>query len=203
MWCSCGMFQLVGYPCCHAIAAIDYHRLKMEDFIDECFKKEVYLKVYSHMIHPVPGMHDFEDSKMGRVEPPDVIIKMGRPKKCRRKDANDVKETTSRRGLTHTCTICMRKGHKKKLPPTPPQFQIQSESGPTDKDPAPHMVHQEEGLVPHPFHLLMRMRQYNQRYLQFFPNHLRIQQFSPKFQFSPKYLLMIHHLKQPQETLLR
>ncbi|KAK4386170.1 hypothetical protein Sango_2487600 [Sesamum angolense] len=63
--------QLVGYPCCHAIAAIDYHRLKMEDFIDECFKKEVYLKVYSHMIHPVPGMHDFEDSKMGRVEPPD------------------------------------------------------------------------------------------------------------------------------------
>ncbi|KAL0339318.1 UNVERIFIED_CONTAM: hypothetical protein Sangu_1453900 [Sesamum angustifolium] len=71
MWCSCGMFQLVGYPCCHAIAAIDYHRLKMEDFIDECFKKEVYLKVYSHMIHPVPGMHDFEDSKMGRVEPPD------------------------------------------------------------------------------------------------------------------------------------
>ncbi|KAL0352486.1 UNVERIFIED_CONTAM: hypothetical protein Scaly_1637300 [Sesamum calycinum] len=92
------MFQLVGYPCCHAIVAIDYHRLKMEDFINECFKKEVYLKVYSYMIHPVPGMHDFEDSKMGRVEPPDVIIKMGRPKKCRRKDANDVKETTSRRG---------------------------------------------------------------------------------------------------------
>ncbi|KAL0278027.1 UNVERIFIED_CONTAM: hypothetical protein Sradi_7302900, partial [Sesamum radiatum] len=84
------MFQLVGYPCCHAIAAIDYHRLKMEDFTDECFKKEVYLNVYSHMIHPVLGMHDSEDSKTGRVEPPDVIIKMGRPKKCRRKDANDV-----------------------------------------------------------------------------------------------------------------
>ncbi|KAK4410434.1 hypothetical protein Sango_0116400 [Sesamum angolense] len=40
-------------------------RLKMEDFIDECFKKEVYLKVYSHMIHPVSRMHDSEDSKMG------------------------------------------------------------------------------------------------------------------------------------------
>ncbi|KAL0308865.1 UNVERIFIED_CONTAM: hypothetical protein Sradi_5828800 [Sesamum radiatum] len=60
-FCSCGMFQLVGYPCCHAIAATDYHRLKIDDFIDECFKKEVYLKVYSHMIHPVLGMHDFED----------------------------------------------------------------------------------------------------------------------------------------------
>ncbi|KAL0298175.1 UNVERIFIED_CONTAM: hypothetical protein Sangu_3157100 [Sesamum angustifolium] len=142
MWCSCGMFQLVGYPCCHAIAAIDYHRLKMEDFIDECFKKEVYLKVYSHMIHPVPGMHDFEDSKMGRVEPPDVIIKMGRPKKCRRKDANDVKETASRRGLTHTCTICMKKGHNKRsctnpLTPIPNSIRIRTN---VDKDPAPHMV---------------------------------------------------------------
>ncbi|KAL0318762.1 UNVERIFIED_CONTAM: hypothetical protein Sangu_2032400 [Sesamum angustifolium] len=127
MWCSCGMFQLVGYPCCHAIPAIDYHRLKMEDFIDECFRKEVYLKVYNHMIHPVPGMHDFEDSKMGRVEPPHVIIKMGRPKKCRRKDANDVKEIASRRGLTHTCTICMKKGHNKRsYTNPPPQFQIQS-----------------------------------------------------------------------------
>ncbi|KAL0289046.1 UNVERIFIED_CONTAM: hypothetical protein Sangu_2631000 [Sesamum angustifolium] len=72
-FCSCGMFQLVGYPCRHAITAIDYHRLKMEDFIDECFKKEVYLKVYIHMIHPVPEMNDFEDSKMGRMDPPDNL----------------------------------------------------------------------------------------------------------------------------------
>ncbi|KAK4387796.1 hypothetical protein Sango_2386200 [Sesamum angolense] len=55
-----------------------------------------------------------------------------------------------------------------------------------DKDPTPHMVHQDqEGLVPHPFLLLMRMRQYNQRYLQFFPNDLMIH--SPKFQLSPMF----------------
>ena len=92
----------------------------MKDFIDECFKKKVYLKVYNHMIHPVPRMHDFEDSKMGKVDPPDVVIKMGRPKKCRRKDANDVRETTSRRGLTHTCAICMGKGQNKRSCTNPP-----------------------------------------------------------------------------------
>ncbi|XP_020549731.1 uncharacterized protein LOC105162263 isoform X2 [Sesamum indicum] len=119
-WAGEDKYELVGYPCCHAIAAIDYHRLKVEDFIDECFKKEVYLKVYNHMIHPVPGMHDFEDSKMGKVDPPNVVIKMGRPKKCRRKDANDVRETTSRRGFTHTCAICLRKGHNKRSCTNPP-----------------------------------------------------------------------------------
>ncbi|XP_011078638.1 uncharacterized protein LOC105162328 [Sesamum indicum] len=39
-FCSCGMFQLVGYPCCHVIAAIDYHRLKVEDFIDNVSRRK-------------------------------------------------------------------------------------------------------------------------------------------------------------------
>ncbi|KAL0389081.1 UNVERIFIED_CONTAM: hypothetical protein Scaly_0265200 [Sesamum calycinum] len=123
------MFQLVGYPCCHAIAAIDYHRLKMEDFIDECFKKEVYLKVYSHMIHPVPGMHDFEDSKMGRVEPPDGTIKEVAPTPLT-PIPNSIRIRTNRQGSSTS--------------------------------------HGASG---------------SRRYLQFFPNHLRIH--SPKFQFSP------------------
>ncbi|KAL0282396.1 UNVERIFIED_CONTAM: hypothetical protein Sangu_2952300 [Sesamum angustifolium] len=202
MWCSCGMFQLVGYPCCHAIAAIDYHRLKMEDFIDECFKKEVYLKVYSHMIHPVPGMHDFEDSKMGRVEPPDVIIKMGRPKKCRRKDANDVKETASRRGLTHTCTICMKKGTIKEVAPTPHpnskfnQNQDQRRQGSSTSHGASGSRRSSTPPLP-PF-------DENETIQSEVPPVFSqpSQDSQPKFQFSPKYLLMIHHL-QPQETLLR
>ncbi|KAL0340521.1 UNVERIFIED_CONTAM: hypothetical protein Sradi_4568900 [Sesamum radiatum] len=79
--CSCGMFQLVGYPCCHAIAAINYHRLNVEDYVDSVFKKEKYLAVYNHMINPVPGMHDFEESPLGKVAPPSVKSKVGRPKK--------------------------------------------------------------------------------------------------------------------------
>ncbi|KAL0360930.1 UNVERIFIED_CONTAM: hypothetical protein Sradi_3777500 [Sesamum radiatum] len=77
--CSCGMFQLVGYPCCHAIAAINYHRLNVDDYVDTYLKKEMYLKVYSHMINLVPGMHDFEQSTLGKVYPPSVKSKIPTP----------------------------------------------------------------------------------------------------------------------------
>ncbi|KAL0297765.1 UNVERIFIED_CONTAM: hypothetical protein Sradi_6828600 [Sesamum radiatum] len=78
--CSCGMFQLVGFPC-HAIASISYHRLNMEEYVGDYFKKDAYLRVYGHMINPVPGMHDYEESPLGIVEPPQVKSKPGRPKK--------------------------------------------------------------------------------------------------------------------------
>ncbi|KAL0423311.1 UNVERIFIED_CONTAM: hypothetical protein Sradi_0865900, partial [Sesamum radiatum] len=42
--CSCGMFQLVGFPYCHAIASISYHRLNMEEYVDDYFKKDAYLR---------------------------------------------------------------------------------------------------------------------------------------------------------------
>ncbi|KAL0430339.1 UNVERIFIED_CONTAM: hypothetical protein Sradi_0659900 [Sesamum radiatum] len=67
---------LVGYPCCHAIAAISYHRLNLEDYVDDYFKKEAYLRVYRHMINPVHGMHDYEESSLGIVNPPHVATKV-------------------------------------------------------------------------------------------------------------------------------
>ncbi|KAG8377367.1 hypothetical protein BUALT_Bualt08G0025700 [Buddleja alternifolia] len=70
--CSCGMFQLVGYPCCHAIAACDDHRLELDDYVDDCLKEDTYLRVYRHMINHVPGIHDFEVSSLGKIEPPQV-----------------------------------------------------------------------------------------------------------------------------------
>ncbi|KAG8367491.1 hypothetical protein BUALT_Bualt16G0077500 [Buddleja alternifolia] len=78
---SCGMFRLVGYPCCHAVTSIASLRLDIENYVDDCFKKETYLRVYSHMVNPVPGMHDFEDSVLGTVDPPHIRILPGRPKK--------------------------------------------------------------------------------------------------------------------------
>ncbi|KAL0361679.1 UNVERIFIED_CONTAM: hypothetical protein Sradi_3852400 [Sesamum radiatum] len=104
------MFQLVGYPCCHAIAAISYHRLNLEDYVEDYFKKEAYLRVYRHMINHVPGMHDYEESSLGIVNPPHVATKVGRPKKVRRRDANDLKDgnVVSRKGLSHTCANCLK-----------------------------------------------------------------------------------------------
>ncbi|KAG8379207.1 hypothetical protein BUALT_Bualt07G0064600 [Buddleja alternifolia] len=112
--CSCGVFQMVGYPCCHAIAAMGFHRKEVEDYVNSYLKKDVYLRVYSHSINPIPGMHDFEESSLGKVSAPKVKIGVGRPKKKRIKDDNDIGGTSGpRKGLTHTCSICGELGHNK------------------------------------------------------------------------------------------
>ncbi|KAG8387956.1 hypothetical protein BUALT_Bualt02G0075100 [Buddleja alternifolia] len=120
--CSCGFFQLCGYPCCHAIAGINKLRLETDDYVDDCFKKERYLRVYSHMVNPVPGMHEYEESTLGIVNPPNVKTRLGRPKKKRMRDGNDrgEKNVVSRRGLTHTCQICLQFGHNKATCTNPP-----------------------------------------------------------------------------------
>ncbi|KAL2252418.1 UNVERIFIED_CONTAM: hypothetical protein Sindi_0036500 [Sesamum indicum] len=69
---SCGMFQLVDFPCCHAIASISYHKLNLEEYVDDYFKKDAYFKVYGHMTRLVLGMHDYKESPLGTVQPPQV-----------------------------------------------------------------------------------------------------------------------------------
>ncbi|KAG8391485.1 hypothetical protein BUALT_Bualt01G0192600 [Buddleja alternifolia] len=95
------------YPCCHALSCIALMREEINDYVDDCFKKDAYLKVYNHDINPVPGILDYEDSGLGVVDPPHVRIMPGRPKKVRRMDANDIRGQTnvSRRGLTHTHAV--------------------------------------------------------------------------------------------------
>ncbi|KAG8364372.1 hypothetical protein BUALT_Bualt19G0122000 [Buddleja alternifolia] len=120
--CSCGMYQLVGYPCCHAIASLNYHNLEYDDYVDDYLKKDCYMRVYSHLINPMPGMHDFEESPLGMVDPPNVKVRIGRPRKVRRRDGNDRRDPTcvSRVGLTHTCSICLQQGHNKSTCTNPP-----------------------------------------------------------------------------------
>ncbi|KAL0323596.1 UNVERIFIED_CONTAM: hypothetical protein Sangu_1978900 [Sesamum angustifolium] len=176
-----GMEKYEGVVCPNIMKKTEIQRVESRNCFPSWAGEDKYENATPH------DLHDFEDSKMGRVEPPDVIIKMGRPKKCRRKDANDVKETASRRGLTHTCTICMKKGHNKRSCTNPPhpnskfnQNQDQRRQGSSTS----HGASGSRRSSTPPLPPLMRMRQYNQRYLQFFPNHLRIH--SPKFQLSPQ-----------------
>ncbi|KAG8375051.1 hypothetical protein BUALT_Bualt10G0059600 [Buddleja alternifolia] len=112
--CSCGMFQLAGYPCCHAMGALAFFRREAEDYENPSLMKDVYLRVYSHGINPVPEMHDFDESSLGHVDPPHVKPRVGRPTKKRRRDGNDNGASVgTREGLTHTCSICHEQGHNK------------------------------------------------------------------------------------------
>ncbi|KAL0378605.1 UNVERIFIED_CONTAM: hypothetical protein Sradi_3166000 [Sesamum radiatum] len=88
--------QKVGYPCCHAISAISYHRLDLEEYVDDYLKKEAYLRVYKHMINPIPSMHDFEVSTLGTVDPPHVATKTPIDKPSHTETGNEPHPTEDR-----------------------------------------------------------------------------------------------------------
>ncbi|KAL0375734.1 UNVERIFIED_CONTAM: hypothetical protein Scaly_0691000 [Sesamum calycinum] len=48
------------------------------------------------------------------LKPPKIKTKRGRPKKLRRRGPNEMQTTSTRKGLTHTCTKCLGKGHNKR-----------------------------------------------------------------------------------------
>ncbi|KAG8390717.1 hypothetical protein BUALT_Bualt01G0112500 [Buddleja alternifolia] len=54
--------------------------LEIDDFVDDYFKKDTYLRVYNHMVNPMPGMHDFEESSLRVIDPPNVKVRMHRKK---------------------------------------------------------------------------------------------------------------------------
>lgn len=111
--CTCGLFQLCGYPCCHACAAIADSRQKIEDFVDICYTKVEYLKGYRHFIHAVPGEIDYCKSKTQPLNPPPFKRKRGRPKINRKKGADEDKGVSIRKGLTHRCSRCLELGHNR------------------------------------------------------------------------------------------
>ncbi|KAL0391147.1 UNVERIFIED_CONTAM: hypothetical protein Scaly_0471800 [Sesamum calycinum] len=108
------MFQLNGYPCCHACAAIATKRVQIDEYVDVCYKKSTYLRVYAEMIHAVPGAKDYVQTGYEPLKPPKFKTKRGRPKKLRRRGPNEMQTTSTRKGLTHTCTKCLGKGHNKR-----------------------------------------------------------------------------------------
>ncbi|KAK4382855.1 hypothetical protein Sango_2831200 [Sesamum angolense] len=99
--CTCGMFQLCGYPCCHAHAAIADRRDKLEDYVDQCYKKEVYLKTYEHMIHGVLGQKDYIKTTFKLLRPPHFKRKRGRPTKLRRKGPNEIQNLRQQGRVLH------------------------------------------------------------------------------------------------------
>lgn len=76
------------------------------------YSKKAYMTTYEHMIHHVPGFKFYESVGKGPIQPPVVQVKVGRPQKERRKDANEKDSTkVSRIGHKKTCSKCFGQGH--------------------------------------------------------------------------------------------
>ncbi|KAK9929543.1 hypothetical protein M0R45_026638 [Rubus argutus] len=68
--CACRRWDLSGIPCKHDVAAINFMRMKPEDFVHECYLKKTYMAIYSNTIKPLNGMNLWPRSDEATILPP-------------------------------------------------------------------------------------------------------------------------------------
>uniref|UniRef100_A0A5B7ARQ4 SWIM-type domain-containing protein n=1 Tax=Davidia involucrata TaxID=16924 RepID=A0A5B7ARQ4_DAVIN len=115
--CVCRAWQIGGLPCKHAAAAIAYKRCNIEEYCDVAFFKARYLAAHQHILHPVvdPRMWNTEGVVGDPIDPPPLRRLPGRPKKNRRREADeDVGSSQARRALSLRCTNCNQFGHNRR-----------------------------------------------------------------------------------------
>ncbi|KAJ0033968.1 hypothetical protein Pint_26262 [Pistacia integerrima] len=97
--CDCGMWQLSGVPCVHAVRCLLFRNIRnMEDYVDSSLRITSYVKTYADHIHPIPDPLSWPDLLGGRqLNPPIKHSKVGRPKKARKKDADEEPRMTKER----------------------------------------------------------------------------------------------------------
>ncbi|KAL0284856.1 UNVERIFIED_CONTAM: hypothetical protein Sangu_2806800 [Sesamum angustifolium] len=145
------MFQLNAYPCCHAYAAIADRRDPVEVYIADCYKKDMYLKCYSHMIHAVPGQKEWVQTGCDPLMAPKIKKKRGRPTKARRKGPDELQGSIStRKGLTRRCQNCLELGHNKGTctKPTHPQSKLKKVGAHEEMSSASGPPNTQEDAVP-------------------------------------------------------
>jgi SWIM zinc finger len=115
--CGCKQWDLTGIPCYHACASILYHRHNPEDYVDECYSKEAYLRVYAIPISSMPGPEEWPKATGEPIKPPMYRKQPGRPKKhSRRKEPEEIakKNKISKEGTKVRCGNCRELGHNSK-----------------------------------------------------------------------------------------
>ncbi|KAK1390443.1 hypothetical protein POM88_018621 [Heracleum sosnowskyi] len=86
-----------------------------ENFVHDCFKKTTYVKSYSNLMCPMKESKEWPIAKQIKLLPPKARRMPGRPKKHRRREADEVGAgcKMSKKGIIMTCSRCLRIGHNK------------------------------------------------------------------------------------------
>lgn len=113
--CSCRQWDLTGIPCIHGCQAILSINAQPENFIDEYFKKTTYLIAYSNLMCPMKGSKEWPISTQTKLLPPKARRMLGRPKKHRRREDDEIRAgcKMSKKGIAMTCSRCLQIGHNK------------------------------------------------------------------------------------------
>ncbi|KAJ9542226.1 hypothetical protein OSB04_028732 [Centaurea solstitialis] len=122
--CACRKWELTGIPCKHAVAAIWYSAVNgsevdfLEKWLHPYYHLDTWRKMYAFKIKPVNGRSLWPTTNCPiKITPPKHHTHVGRPKKSRRKTAEElsqplVKGTKLQKiGKTVTCRRCKQIGH--------------------------------------------------------------------------------------------
>ncbi|CAI8614868.1 unnamed protein product [Vicia faba] len=68
--CSCNFWELVGIPCRHDVADLSYRKQNPDEFVDECYTREIFSLCYVFSISPINGQDMWPEVEMKQVLPP-------------------------------------------------------------------------------------------------------------------------------------
>ena len=111
--CSCRLWEVSGIPCCHAIAAILLRNEDPRQYLNVCYSRGLFLKLYENVLQPISGEDHWPPSTMPELEPPVSVTQPGRPRKARRRDTTEGKNhgRRLRRRIIIHCRKCGEAGH--------------------------------------------------------------------------------------------
>ncbi|KAF7140647.1 hypothetical protein RHSIM_Rhsim06G0119600 [Rhododendron simsii] len=130
--CVCRQWEISGIPCKHAMAAIMKDRKNVEDFVHSYYSKEMYLRAHGSMIHPILDHSMWTIVPGDPLDSPPLRRLSGRPRKARKRAANEPAAGTSqsKRSQTVKCMRCKEFGHNKRTCQGGP---IRGRGGPTNR----------------------------------------------------------------------
>ena len=116
--CSCGLWQISGLPCKHAMPCITHIMTTYEKYIAPYFLKNAYLMCYFGIIHPLPNKSKWPHVKADKILPLIVQRPPGMPKTCKKREVDE--PPAYKRNFTTCCSYCRDVGHNIKVCPVDP-----------------------------------------------------------------------------------
>ncbi|XP_075663102.1 uncharacterized protein LOC142632612 [Castanea sativa] len=105
---SCRVWDLIGIPCKHGVAAIYKNLERLKNYVHSCNNKNAFVAAYKEMITPLPGQDEWIKTNQLAPVAPIVYKPPGRPPMKRKKDADEPNNpyNVSRSNRPIKCGFC-------------------------------------------------------------------------------------------------
>jgi hypothetical protein len=116
--CTCRRWDLSGFPCPHACAALRGEERDPLTMVDHCYSVEMFKKAYGNIIMPCRDKTEWQKLNGTMIHPPHYVKKVGRPTKSRRKQPYEVDHRGGGKKMTRHGVIihygyCGEAGHNR------------------------------------------------------------------------------------------